>query len=83
VRIAAYFPRTKSGLKYIHRPSALGPTMNNGDMASMSARNRIGFDIGGTFTDFILLDQEHAKIKLHKCPALCSCCHRRNWACTR
>jgi len=40
---------------------------NNGDMTSMSARYRIGFDIGGTFTDFILLDQERNKIQLHKC----------------
>ncbi len=30
-------------------------------------RYRIGFDIGGTFTDFILLDAEHADIRLHKC----------------
>src|SRR5260370_300814 len=33
----------------------------------MSARYRIGFDIGGTFTDFILLDSERADIRLHKC----------------
>ena len=33
----------------------------------MSARYRIGFDIGGTFTDFILLDAEHGRISLHKC----------------
>ncbi len=33
----------------------------------MSARYRIGFDIGGTFTDFILLDAERADIRLHKC----------------
>ncbi len=33
----------------------------------MSARYRIGFDIGGTFTDFILLDESRAEIRLHKC----------------
>ena len=33
----------------------------------MSMRWRIGFDIGGTFTDFILLDQERNAIRLHKC----------------
>ena len=30
-------------------------------------RYRIGFDIGGTFTDFILLDAERRDIRLHKC----------------
>src|SRR5580700_4963375 len=33
----------------------------------MTARYRIGFDIGGTFTDFILLDMTRAEIRLHKC----------------
>jgi hypothetical protein len=33
----------------------------------MSARWRIGFDIGGTFTDFILADAEAGSIRLHKC----------------
>jgi 5-oxoprolinase (ATP-hydrolysing) len=33
----------------------------------MTARYRIGFDIGGTFTDFILLDEARAEIRLHKC----------------
>ena len=33
----------------------------------MAARWRIGFDIGGTFTDFILLDTERSEIRLHKC----------------
>jgi len=28
---------------------------------------RIGFDIGGTFTDFILLDSARSDIRLHKC----------------
>jgi 5-oxoprolinase (ATP-hydrolysing) len=32
-----------------------------------SARYRIGFDIGGTFTDFIRLDAERSEIRLHKC----------------
>ena len=30
-------------------------------------RWRIGFDIGGTFTDFILLDTARQEIRLHKC----------------
>ena len=33
----------------------------------MAERWRIGFDIGGTFTDFILLDTEANAIRLHKC----------------
>ncbi len=33
----------------------------------MTPRWRIGFDIGGTFTDFILLDTQHHDIRLHKC----------------
>lgn len=33
----------------------------------MTSRYRIGFDIGGTFTDFILLDEERHDIRLHKC----------------
>ena len=32
-----------------------------------TSRYRIGFDIGGTFTDFILLDTERNEIRLHKC----------------
>ena len=36
-------------------------------MADSIGRYRIGFDIGGTFTDFILLDQRTATIRLHKC----------------
>lgn len=31
------------------------------------SRYRIGFDIGGTFTDFILLDSRTSRIRLHKC----------------
>jgi 5-oxoprolinase (ATP-hydrolysing) len=31
------------------------------------ARYRIGFDIGGTFTDLILLDTTRSEIRLHKC----------------
>jgi 5-oxoprolinase (ATP-hydrolysing) len=34
---------------------------------TVSSRYRIGFDIGGTFTDFILLDAERSEIRLHKC----------------
>ena len=30
-------------------------------------RWRIGFDIGGTFTDFILLDTQCRELRLHKC----------------
>src|SRR3954447_7386214 len=33
----------------------------------MTSRYRIGFDIGGTFTDFILLDETRHEIRLHKC----------------
>ena len=33
----------------------------------MTARWRIGFDIGGTFTDFILADGASGEIRLHKC----------------
>ncbi len=32
----------------------------------MPTRYRIGFDIGGTFTDFILLDPETESVRLHK-----------------
>src|ERR1700761_6938619 len=32
-----------------------------------TTRYRIGFDIGGTFTDFILLDTTRGEIRLHKC----------------
>ncbi|HUB16808.1 MAG TPA: hydantoinase B/oxoprolinase family protein [Acetobacteraceae bacterium] len=33
----------------------------------MTQRYRVGFDIGGTFTDFILLDTKQSEIRLHKC----------------
>jgi 5-oxoprolinase (ATP-hydrolysing) len=33
----------------------------------MSARYRIGLDIGGTFTDLVLLDNKRSEIRLHKC----------------
>ena len=33
----------------------------------MTHRYRVGFDIGGTFTDFILLDTRRREIRLHKC----------------
>ncbi|MFI5012423.1 MAG: hydantoinase B/oxoprolinase family protein [Hyphomicrobiales bacterium] len=36
-------------------------------MTETNARYRIGFDIGGTFTDFILLDEGRSEIRLHKC----------------
>src|SRR5215469_17111533 len=34
---------------------------------TIPGRYRIGFDIGGTFTDFVLLDTERNNIRLHKC----------------
>ena len=38
------------------------------DLASpASPRYRLGFDIGGTFTDFVLLDAATGGISLHKC----------------
>ena len=33
----------------------------------MSVGHALGFDIGGTFTDFVLLDRAHERIHLHKC----------------
>ncbi len=36
-------------------------------MNTILSRYRIGFDIGGTFTDFILLDSLTSTIRLHKC----------------
>jgi 5-oxoprolinase (ATP-hydrolysing) len=36
-------------------------------MTTTASRYRIGFDIGGTFTDFILLDTKLSEIRLHKC----------------
>ncbi|SDR56844.1 5-oxoprolinase (ATP-hydrolysing)/N-methylhydantoinase A [Rhizobiales bacterium GAS113] len=36
-------------------------------MTQTEGRYRIGFDIGGTFTDFILLDTQRSEIQLHKC----------------
>lgn len=35
--------------------------------AAFSTRYRLGFDIGGTFTDFVLLDAATGAIRLHKC----------------
>ena len=35
--------------------------------AAPSLRFRLGFDIGGTFTDFVLLDVATGAIRLHKC----------------
>ena len=32
-----------------------------------TARYRLGFDIGGTFTDFVLVDTRGSRIHLHKC----------------
>ncbi|MDF1790540.1 MAG: hydantoinase B/oxoprolinase family protein [Thalassobaculaceae bacterium] len=36
-------------------------------MGATSNRYRIGFDIGGTFTDFVLLDEQDHQLHLHKC----------------
>jgi 5-oxoprolinase (ATP-hydrolysing) len=36
-------------------------------MASVGDRFRVGLDIGGTFTDFVLLDGKRGEIRLHKC----------------
>src|SRR5215469_3328816 len=43
-----------------------GPLIKDTGMTA-SSRYRIGFDIGGTFTDFILLDSLRSEIRLHKC----------------
>ena len=32
----------------------------------LTKRWRIGFDIGGTFTDFVLFDQKEGRVHLHK-----------------
>ncbi|NKB55790.1 MAG: methylhydantoinase [Alphaproteobacteria bacterium] len=36
-------------------------------MATETQRYRLGFDIGGTFTDFVLVDATESRIHLHKC----------------
>ena len=36
-------------------------------MSADTARYRLGFDIGGTFTDFVLADALEERIHLHKC----------------
>jgi len=36
-------------------------------MGTQANRYRIGFDIGGTFTDFVLLDSATGELRLHKC----------------
>ena len=36
-------------------------------MTRSGDRFRVGLDIGGTFTDFVLLDRESGEIRLHKC----------------
>lgn len=41
--------------------------MSNGGNSRASTRWRIGFDIGGTFTDFILHDSVNGAVRLHKC----------------
>ena len=36
-------------------------------MDNRSGKYRLGFDIGGTFTDFVLSDPESNEISVHKC----------------
>ena len=36
-------------------------------MDNISGKYRLGFDIGGTFTDFVLSDPESNEISVHKC----------------
>jgi 5-oxoprolinase (ATP-hydrolysing) len=36
-------------------------------MATQTQRYRLGFDIGGTFTDFVLVDAAESRLHLHKC----------------
>ena len=36
-------------------------------MIDLSSRYRLGFDIGGTFTDFVMVDTVEGRIHLHKC----------------
>src|SRR5215475_523275 len=35
--------------------------------STVDDRYRVGFDIGGTFTDFVLLDAATGRIRIHKC----------------
>jgi len=36
-------------------------------MTERSGRYRLGFDIGGTFTDFVAVDERDGRVHLHKC----------------
>ncbi|MDP7666629.1 MAG: hydantoinase/oxoprolinase N-terminal domain-containing protein, partial [Rhodospirillales bacterium] len=36
-------------------------------MANETDRYRVGFDIGGTFTDFVLIDGKTGAMRIHKC----------------
>ncbi|MDP6805914.1 MAG: hydantoinase/oxoprolinase N-terminal domain-containing protein, partial [Rhodospirillales bacterium] len=36
-------------------------------MANETDRYRVGFDIGGTFTDFVLVDADTGDMRIHKC----------------
>ncbi|MGI9332578.1 MAG: hydantoinase B/oxoprolinase family protein [Gammaproteobacteria bacterium] len=36
-------------------------------MSNLSERYRVAFDIGGTFTDFVLVDADGGAMQLHKC----------------
>jgi 5-oxoprolinase (ATP-hydrolysing)/N-methylhydantoinase A len=43
------------------------PERPNAARPPARSRYRIGLDIGGTFTDFILVDDETGAVRLHKC----------------
>src|SRR6266851_62199 len=68
-------PRTKSGGRgHFLRFNLIGSRSNSTfrsrgqeDMAEHGNRYRVGFDIGGTFTDFVLLDEATGELRLHKC----------------
>jgi hypothetical protein len=49
-----------------HDPARLNSTRNDVRTPAAGRTFRIGFDIGGTFTDFVLLDQANDRIRLHK-----------------
>ncbi len=42
------------------------PAVPTRSHAAMTARLRLGFDIGGTFTDFVLADPDTGALRLHK-----------------
>ena len=42
---------------------------NKSDYSTTGGRFRIGVDIGGTFTDFVLRDEETGRVAVHKVPS--------------